>query len=75
MTIQRPEYINFLMEWKDKQIIKVINGIRRCGKSTLLDLFQENLCNSGVSAEQIISINFEEAENEPLLAIALYTTM
>lgn len=67
MTIQRPEYINFLMEWKDKQIIKVISGIRRCGKSTLFDLFQGHLRNSGVSDEQIISINFEEAENEPLL--------
>ncbi len=67
MTIQRPEYIKFLMEWKDQQIIKVISGIRRCGKSTLFDLFQEHLREAGVSDNQIISINFEEAENEALL--------
>jgi len=55
------------MEWKDQQIIKVISGIRRCGKSTLFDLFQEHLREAGVSDNQIISINFEEAENEALL--------
>ena len=43
MMIQRPNYLNFLMEWKDQQIIKVISGIRRCGKSTLFDLFQEQI--------------------------------
>lgn len=64
MLIQRPEYINFLMEWREKQIIKVISGIRRCGKSTLFDLFQEKLHEKDVEKEQIISINFEEAENE-----------
>lgn len=38
MVIQRPEYINFLKDWKEQQIIKVVTGIRRCGKSTLFDL-------------------------------------
>ena len=66
MTIQRPGYLNFLIEWKEQQIIKVVSGSRRCGKSTLFDLFQAQLLSEGVSAEQIISINFEEAENEPL---------
>lgn len=67
MTIQRPAYLQFLHEWKDRQIIKVISGIRRCGKSTLFDLFQEQLRESGVADAQIISINFEETENEQLL--------
>lgn len=67
MTIQRPAYLQFLHEWKDRQVIKVISGIRRCGKSTLFDLFQEQLRGRGVEDAQIISINFEEAENEHLL--------
>ena len=67
MTIQRPACLQFLHEWKDRQIIKVISGIRRCGKSTLFDLFQEQLRESGVTDAQIISINYEEAENEHLL--------
>ena len=66
MMIQRPNYLNFLMEWKDQQIIKVISGIRRCGKSTLFDLFQEQLRTLGILEEQMITLNFEEAENEPL---------
>ena len=56
-----------MIAWRDRQIIKVISGIRRCGKSTLFDLFQEYLRNDGITDSQIISINFEEAENEPLL--------
>lgn len=64
--IQRPQYMEFLMDWKDKQIIKVVSGIRRCGKSTLFDLFQESLCAEGVEESQIIAVNFEDMENEPL---------
>lgn len=66
MVIQRPEYLNFLIEWKEQQIIKVVTGIRRCGKSTLFDLFRDYLYSIGVDEAQIISINFEEAENENL---------
>lgn len=66
MLIQRPKYLNFLTEWRERQIIKVISGIRRCGKSTLFDLFQQKLFEDGVEKAQIISVNFEEAENESL---------
>lgn len=66
MLINRPEYLRFLMEWKEKQVIKVVTGIRRCGKSTLFDLFRDYLKNDGVSDEQIISINFEDIEFEEL---------
>lgn len=45
---------------RDKAIIKVITGVRRCGKSTLMQLFQKELLQSGVSEKQIISINFED---------------
>lgn len=73
MIIQRPEYLKFLTEWKDQQIIKVVTGIRRCGKSTLFDLFCDYLYSIGVEETQIIFINFEEAENESLRGFqALY---
>ena len=66
MLIERKEYLDFLIEWKEQQIIKVVTGIRRCGKSTLFELFQAHLLECGVEAEQIISINFEDVDNEPL---------
>ncbi len=58
--IDRPDFLKWLWQWKDKNIIKVITGIRRCGKSTLFDLFQEQLIASGTKQEQIIAINFED---------------
>lgn len=64
--IPRDEYLNFLLRFKNQQIIKVISGIRRCGKSTLLELFREYLLNNGVDKEQIIFINFEDLEYEEL---------
>ena len=64
--IQRTEYLNFLMEWREKNIIKVVTGIRRCGKSTLFELYKEKLIESGVGEEQIISLNFEDVEYESL---------
>ncbi|SDB26313.1 hypothetical protein SAMN02910317_01298 [Ruminococcaceae bacterium FB2012] len=66
MLIQREEYLNFLTDWKDKQVIKVISGIRRCGKSTLFELFCQKLISDGVQPEQIIMLNFEDAEYEEL---------
>lgn len=71
--VERKEYLNLLLKWKDEQIIKVITGIRRCGKSTLLKMFQDHLLNQGISKEQIVYINFEELENEEFLDyMALY---
>lgn len=64
--IQRDNYLNILKNFKDQQIIKVITGIRRCGKSTLLEIFQDYLKDNGISDEQIISINFEDADYEEL---------
>ncbi len=64
--IERNEYLNFLKSWKDKEIIKVVSGVRRCGKSTLFELYKEYLLESGVEENQIISINFEDADFEYL---------
>ncbi len=58
--INRPIYLDFLRKWKDEQMIKVVSGVRRCGKSTLFYIFQDELINSGVSKDQIIHINFED---------------
>ncbi len=65
--VQRHGYLDQLKKWKDKSVIKVITGIRRCGKSTLLELYREYLKTQGVTDDQIISINFEELEYEELL--------
>lgn len=58
--ILRSEYLQVLEDFKDKDIIKIITGIRRCGKSTLLEIFRDNLKKSGVDENHIISINFED---------------
>lgn len=63
----RQEYLNKLISWKDEKVIKVVTGIRRCGKSTLLQQYQSYLKDNGIADEQIISLNFEELENESLL--------
>ena len=65
--VQRKQYINKLIKMKDEKIIRVITGIRRCGKSTLLLLFQEYLEQNGVDRDQIVSVNFEDMQHEPLL--------
>lgn len=61
--IQREIYLSKLRQLKDQNLIKVITGIRRCGKSTLLEAFKEELLSSGISAENIVFLNFEEREN------------
>lgn len=58
--VERKQYLEKLKKLKDKQIIKVVTGVRRCGKSTLLVQFREYLKACGVAPEQIISINFED---------------
>ncbi|MCL2859149.1 MAG: ATP-binding protein [Oscillospiraceae bacterium] len=60
--IKRPEYLDMLITFKEKDLIKVVSGIRRCGKSTLFELYQEYLLENGVEQSQIISINFEEGD-------------
>lgn len=61
MLIERTNYLNELIRWKDKDLIKVVTGIRRCGKSTLFELFINYLIENGVTKEQIIHINLEDA--------------
>ena len=65
--VKRKEYLDRLLAWRDDQVIKVVTGMRRCGKSTLLLQYQDLLKEQGVSDNQIIYLNFEELENEHLL--------
>ena len=65
--VQRKEYLEQLISWKDEQVIKIVTGIRRCGKSTLLKQYQNWLIENGAAQEQIISVNLEELEYEELL--------
>lgn len=66
MIIERKEYLNKLIAWKDKKIIKIVTGVRRCGKSMLLEIYQNCLRERGVEQEQIIAINFEDLDYEEL---------
>ena len=63
--VKRTEYLGLLREFKDvPSVIKVITGIRRCGKSTLLDQFAEELRDNGVDSEHIFHMNFESFEGQ-----------
>ena len=64
--IERKNYLEKLIAWKDEKVIKVVTGIRRCGKSTLLDLYKEYLKKNGAEDGQIVAVNFEDLENEAL---------
>ncbi len=59
---RRSLYLDALSKWRDKDVIKVLTGIRRCGKSTLLELFREDLLSSGVAESSIVFINFEDPD-------------
>ncbi len=60
--IIRHEYLNKLLAYKDKDLIKVVSGLRRSGKSTLFELFQQELLKMGIQANQIVFLNFEDFE-------------
>ena len=66
MIIERKEYLEKLIAWKDKQLIKIVTGVRRCGKSMLLEIYRNYLKEHGIEEEQIISINFEDLDYEEL---------
>lgn len=73
IMIERPAYTDWLERWQDKDVIKVITGLRRCGKSTVLRLFRERLLAKGVDQNRIIAINFESLEEDyPTEAKPLY---
>ena len=64
--IQRPRYKKWLDEFREKKLIKVLTGLRRSGKSTILDMYVEYLKTCGIAEDRIVYINFEMLESEPL---------
>lgn len=68
--IPRNGYLSFLRSFRDKQLVKVVSGVRRCGKSTLLLQFQQELLAQGIAPERIISLNFEDFANAGLTTCA-----
>ncbi len=64
--IVRKEYLERLRNLKHKKLIKIITGIRRCGKSTVMEMFRDELLENGVSENQIIFLNFEDYDNKHL---------
>lgn len=64
--IERKEYLDWLIRWKEQQIIKVVSGVRRSGKSTMFEIFRDYLLQNGVDTTQITTINFEDVDYEHL---------
>lgn len=67
IMIQRKEYLEILKSLKDKNLIKILVGVRRCGKSTIMQLFREYLKSEGISETQTVLLNFEDFENRKFL--------
>jgi len=65
--IERNAYLEQLKMWREKEMIKVVTGVRRCGKSTLFELYINSLKSSGVTDEQIIFVNLEDEAYSELL--------
>ncbi|MBS5062785.1 MAG: ATP-binding protein [Hungatella hathewayi] len=60
--IERREYLEDLISFKDKNLIKVVTGIRRCGKSTMFELYQAYLEENGVNRTQMVAVNLEDGD-------------
>ena len=68
----RSHYLEKLIEFKDTDFVKIITGIRRCGKSSLMKLMMKHFLENGVEKEQIIQINFESIEFKKMTVKNLY---
>ena len=64
--LERKNDLDWLIKWKDQQIIKVVTGVRRCGKSTIFEIYRDYLLSQGILPEQIIALNFEHLDYEEL---------
>lgn len=69
---KRDLYLKRLIAFQDMEVVKVITGIRRCGKSSLLKLMIQHLKESGIESEQIIQMNFESIEFQKMTAVNVY---
>lgn len=71
--IYRPDYVNRIMTYVDTPFVKILTGVRRCGKSTILLMLMEELRKRGVSDEQIVSYRFDSMEYTDMTAKQMYT--
>ena len=62
--IERKKYLEWLIRWREQDVIAVVSGVRRCGKSTMLEIYRDYLLRSGVKERQMVAINFEDIEFE-----------
>lgn len=69
---KRELYLNKLIAFKDTELVKVITGIRRCGKSSLMKLMVQHLKENGIDQEQIIQMNFESIEFQKMTTNDIY---
>lgn len=67
--IKREFYLNKLIKYKNNDFVKIITGVRRCGKSTILLLFKEYLLEHGVDEQHIIELNFERYDTQQYIQI------
>ena len=73
--IDRPLYTNRIMEYVDSPFIKILTGIRRCGKSTILKLIMQKLLDKGISADRILSYRFDSMEYDGYTAQQMYSEL
>ena len=66
MIVTRKRYLDRLLEFKDEDLIKVVTGVRRCGKSTLLEMMQEHLIAGGVPESRTVMLKMESVEFDDL---------
>ena len=60
--IHRPDYVNAILPFVDAPLVKILSGVRRCGKSTILEMMKEELLSRGIKAENIIGRNYASVE-------------
>lgn len=73
--IHRPEYVDKIMTYKDTPFVKILTGVRRCGKSTIMKMLRLELEKQGISPERIISYNFDSLEYEGMTAKQLFSVI
>ena len=73
--IDRPLYVDKIMAYTDTPFVKILTGIRRCGKSTILKMIMERLRDCGIPENRIVSYRFDSMEYEDMTAKQMYTEL
>jgi len=73
--IYRPEYVEKIIAYMDTPFVKILTGVRRCGKSTIMNMLREEVAKRGVSSDRILHFNFDSLEYEDMTAKKLFATI